>query len=318
MSRRVFAIVALATMVALGVGDLPPANALSTACVGLRCQVSGDGMRFDRREVRQSKQSAREVGAKKAADAYLAKLRRPARESTLTPGCPGNDPNRGSGSYDMACPYMTSYCASRGQRNGWLVWVWSRALRPDRTPNGPWARSGYSCSVPRDVLAAVRPGVTAAMIQRAFARLDFARPKPGIQPTGNITLVNLPTYYQVTWPVAGYQPGEVATISLLGRELRLRPSASYTYAFGDGESLGPTLDPGGTYPSGKVRHTYLDTGTAPVTIRAAYTGQYSLDGGPWRDVDLTVPVPGQPVDVQIKQAISRLVTGPSGATSSAR
>ena len=78
------------------------------------------------------------------------------------------------------------------------------------------------------------------MLRRAFARLTFAKPLTHVQPEGNITLVNLPTYYQVRWPAAGYQPGEVATVTLLGRTVQIRPRATtYTYDFGDGHHAGP-------------------------------------------------------------------------------
>ncbi|GAA4345568.1 hypothetical protein GCM10023145_02260 [Angustibacter luteus] len=162
-------------------------------------------------------------------------------------------------------------------------------------------------------MKAARPGVTQAMLRRAFARLAFAKPITYVQPEGNITLVNLPTYYQVRWPATGYQPGEVATITLLGRTVQIRPQAStYTYDFGDGHHQGPTANPGGTYPRGTIRHTYLDHGHADVHVQAAYTGQYRLPGDTWQDIDLTVPITGPPVDVQIKQAHAVLLDHSTG------
>ena len=148
-------------------------------------------------------------------------------------------------------------------------------------------------------------------MQRAFRQLHFAHPRAHVQPEGNVTLVHLPTYFQVTWPHAGFQPGEVATVQLLGRTVRLRPRAvSYTYRFGDGSRLGPTSDPGGTYPSGRVRHTYERTGEAPVRIEATYSGDYQLGGGGWEPIDVTVPVAGDPVTVEVRQARARLEDSP--------
>jgi hypothetical protein len=151
------------------------------------------------------------------------------------------------------------------------------------------------------------------MLQQAFARLDFAKPVTHVQPEGNVTLVNLPTYYQVRWPAAGYQPGEVATVTLLGRSVQIRPDAQqFTYDFGDGKRLGPTATMGGSYPDGDVQHLYTDTGSAPVHVRAAYTGEYRLPGGTWQNIELTVPIDGPAVAVQIKSAHAVLLDQPAG------
>ena len=156
------------------------------------------------------------------------------------------------------------------------------------------------------------PGVTRGLVQRAFRQLHFAHPVVHVQPEGNVTLVNLPTYYEVRWPVEGLEPGEVASVRLLGRVVRLRPRAvSYTYRFGDGTSLGPTSDAGGTYPHGRVRHTYRRAGDVPVSIEATYTGDYQLAGGAWEPIDLRVPVAGDPVTVQVREARARLEPSPS-------
>lgn len=238
--------------------------------------------------------------------------RRATRETTLTPGCPGNDPNTAD-VFDMACTYMTTYCADAGLGSGWLVWVWTRELDTQGNPSSPWQRAGLRCTG-RDAIPA-RRAVTADLIQRAFARLPFTQPVVNIQPKGNLTLVNLPTYYQITWPQAGYAPGEVATVRLLGRRLLLKPVAvDYLYRFGDGQSLGPTTNPGAPYPVGTIRHTYRDTGTVLVSARATYTGLYSLDGETWQPIDLTIPVTGPAVDLAVKQASARLVTNPPGPT----
>jgi hypothetical protein len=43
-----------------------------------------------------------------------------------------------------------------------------------------------------------------------------------IQPEGNLTLVTLPTFFEVKWPSAGFQPGEIDTTTLLGHRVRIR------------------------------------------------------------------------------------------------
>ena len=148
------------------------------------------------------------------------------------------------------------------------------------------------------------------MVQRAFRELHFARPQVAIQPEHNQTLVNFETYYRVQWPQAGVAPREVATVSLLGRSVRIRPAVrSFSYAFGDGSGSGPTSDAGGVFPTGRIRHTYASAGTVPVSVRATYTGDFSVDGGAWEPVDETVVIPGPPTGVQVREAVNRLEAG---------
>jgi hypothetical protein len=207
--------------------------------------------------------------------------------------------------YDVACAYMTTTCMTRGL-GGWLVWVWSRPAGS----KARWVRSGFACRSPQEVRAAA-PGVTRGLVQQAFRQLHFAHPEAHVQPEGNVTLVNLPTYFEVRWPAAGFQPDEIATVQLLGRVVRLRPRAvSYTYRFGDGARLGPTSDAGGPYPSGRVRHAYERTGGVPVSIQVVYSGDYQLGGGAWEPIDVSVPVTGDTVTVDVRQARAHLEPSP--------
>ncbi len=94
-------------------------------------------------------------------------------------------------------------------------------------------------------------------ILAAFHDTKFALPMVHIQPEGNLTLVNLPTYFEVKWPAAGFQPGEIDTPTLLDRRVEIRPVArGYNYFFGDETGFGPTLSPGGIYPTGDITHVY--------------------------------------------------------------
>lgn len=303
-------IVIASLVVVLGLIGSPSAVAEEDRCDYVVCQATEDGLAVEATRLLAVKQQAR--GAKALAAEYVAALRRPSSESTITPGCPGNDPNRGQRSYDYACAYLTMFCRNTGQPGGTLTWVWRRPLGGDTTPTGPWRRVAWSCNVPGAVVDAIAgPGLTRPIIERAFRQLRFAGPTVRVQPEGNVTLVNLETFYQVTWPTAGYEPGEIATLTLLGRQVRIKPTArSFTYTFGDGERRGPTPDAGGTYPDGGIRHVYLDQGRVSVSVQARYSGQYSIDGNPWNDLDIEVPVNGTPTTVQVKQARARLVANP--------
>lgn len=281
-------------IVLCGQGD--PAQALPSVCRQMGCQRAGDGVALFSHRAR-GDANASSVGHPVASASR--------DDTTVTPGCPSNDPNV-SGGYDMACGYMTDFCATVGETGSWLVWVWSRRVRSGER----WVKSGFACRSPQQVQAA-SPGVSRALVARAFARVRFAHPRVHVQPEGDVTLVNLATYFAVEWPVQGFEPGEVAQVVLLGRVVRLRPRAvSYTYWFGDGAGAGPTSDAGGPFPVGQVRHVYRRTGQVPVRVDVAYSGEYSLSGGPWQSIDLTVPVTGDPHPVQVKQARARLEPRP--------
>lgn len=186
---------------------------------------------------------------------------------------------------------------------------------------GPRPAVFEASEVPPDCLVAAAPGavpargvapaLTLGQVQTAFLELPFARPRVAVQPVGNVTLVNLPTYYQVQWSEAGLAPGDVSgPVRILSWTVEFRIAIdSYTYRFGDGNSSKPTTDPGGSYPNGKVRHTYLKTQKrAPVKVDAELVGQYRVDGGPWQPLPGVADLQNEPVTtLQVKQARARLI-----------
>lgn len=210
----------------------------------------------------------------------------------------------------MSCQTLVSACAAVGLR-GPLTWWWSRPLGTDGSPVGPWVRAGQSCSAPGPVaVAAARPVLTVGAVRAAFRQVPFALPQVHVQPEGDVTLVNLPTFFEVRWPARGVQPGEVARVDILGRSVRVRPLVrSFVYRFGDGDRLGPTSDAGGVYPEGTVRHVYARPATVMVSVSATYGGQFSVDGGPWQQVGETITLTGPATGVQVLEARARLEAG---------
>jgi hypothetical protein len=147
-------------------------------------------------------------------------------------------------------------------------------------------------------------------VRRAFREVVFARPGVSSEPVGGWALVNLDTYYAVVWPRAGVGPGEVARVRLLGHVVGIRPRVvQYRYVFGDGDSLG-TVDAGGRYPWGRVRHRYQQTGRVRVGVSARYSADFSVDGGPFRGLDETVEVAGPTRVLTVYQARAELVPNP--------
>jgi len=113
----------------------------------------------------------------------------------------------------------------------------------------------------------------------------------------------------VKWPTAGFQPGEIDAVTLLGHQVRIRPTVQgYTYVFGDGESFGPTPSPGGTYPDGDITHSYPKRGVYPTRIDVTYGGEFSVDDGDWITIPDTVTVHGPDQLLTVKTAHARLVS----------
>ena len=154
---------------------------------------------------------------------------------------------------------------------------------------------------------------TMGQIQTAFKQLPFSKPRVSIQPAGNVTLVNLPTYYRATWPDDnGLQPGEVSQpVKLLSWsvEFKIAPR-SYTFHYGDGSSSGAVTDAGGVYPDGAIKHTYAKAQrAAQVSVDSQLTGQYRVNGGEWVDINAVADLQDEPVTtLEVQEAKARLVS----------
>ena len=155
------------------------------------------------------------------------------------------------------------------------------------------------------------PVPTLAQIQQAFKRLPFSKPTVRIEPRGNVTLVNLPTYYEATWPDdTGLQPGEISQpVQLLSWSVEFKISSrSYTFRYGDGTSSGKVEDAGGGYPDGAIKHTYgKPIEAAKVTVDSQLTGQFRVNGGTWIDIDTIADLQDEPVTtLAVKESKARL------------
>lgn len=222
--------------------------------------------------------------------------------------CPGVGPE--SSERDRYC--MTAWVACQGSSPdagpGPLVRIYRRQVDPVPVPSpAPWVEVGSTC------FPELVPGKTTLGMEQilaAFHDTKFALPQLVIQPKGDVTLVNLATFYELRWPQAGFQPGEVDAVDparMLGYRVDIRPGLkSVVYHFGDGTSFGPTSSMGGPYPTGDVVKTYTRSGTFQVYAEAVYTGQFRVAGGPWLDIPGTVRILGTAVALQVKTATSRL------------
>ena len=150
-----------------------------------------------------------------------------------------------------------------------------------------------------------------AMIRDAFHDTDFSVPTVNIQPENDVTLVNLPTFFEVRFPEAGFGPDEVDTpdpARLLGYRIEVRPRLkSVTYHLGT-TTIGPTTSLGGPHPTGDIRATYTQPGKHQVRADIVYTGQFRVGGSQWFDIPGDVDLRGTPVTLTVREATARLYT----------
>ncbi|NMM24961.1 MAG: hypothetical protein HHJ11_16005 [Phycicoccus sp.] len=227
-------------------------------------------------------------------------------EYTSVYACPTNVP--GANPADVPCAGSIQGCAGNTPEQGLgpLVRLYRRELDASGNPIGGWTGIGTTCFPD---LVSGKPVLGLGRILAAFHNTPWAKPTAHIQPEGNVTLVTLATYFEVNWPTAGFQPGEIDTVTLLGTSVRIRPTVqAYTYDFGDGTSFGPTPSAGGAYPDGDITHAYPKAGTYDTHIDITYGGEFSIAGGAWLPIPDSVTVAGSLQPLTVKTANARLVT----------
>jgi hypothetical protein len=210
-----------------------------------------------------------------------------------------NDPGR-----DEICTAAFAECAGNSPEQGL-----GPAIRIFRQAAGEttWEFRGISCFPD---LVNDGPALTMDMIVQAFHDTAFAVPTVKTQPEGDVTLVTLPTYYEVRFPTEGYEPAEVDTTDILGFSVDIRPRLdAVTFHFGDGTTAGPTKDLGGPHPTGSITHAYQAKGGYPARADIIYGGEFRVNGGAWSDIPGTASITGTPTTVTVMESRARLVTG---------
>lgn len=246
------------------------------------------------------------------ADSYFksAAAKGPFHDYRTVSVCGGGGPD--SGNEGDLCPQSWGMCRiASGGGEGPAVVVYRRVVEQDGTPvagpPGQWQQVALTCwpeRVPGNANA-----LTMGMIRQAFRDTDFTKPTVNIQPEGDVTLVNLPTFFEVQFPEAGFGPDEVDRpdpATLLGHEVEIRPRLeSITYHLGE-RTVGPTKDLGGPYPDGTVVQTYTRPGEQQVRADIVYSGQFRVGGSAWIDIPGTVELQGTPVTLTVREAKARL------------
>jgi hypothetical protein len=224
-------------------------------------------------------------------------------EYVSLPDCDGNNPNRGPEN-GVLCVRALMECPPELVGNNRLT-IWRRLVTPPDEA-GVWRTVGVTCH--SDIAPGARARLTMEQIRAAFMRTPWAEPRVRIQPEGEVTLVNLKTFFRVSWGGEGFEPGEVDVKTLLGVRVHLRPMlVGFTYEFGDGVGLGPTVSAGGVWPEGDVTHVYSRRGEFGARVVTTFGGEVSLDGREWFEIPQTVQVPGPVTRVTVREARAVLV-----------
>lgn len=166
------------------------------------------------------------------------------------------------------------------------------------SPASEWRSVGSTC-VALDESA---EGVTPARVLSEFRKLEWPQAVVSLQPPGGHTLVNAKTFGFVA------DPGPVVkSVTLLGESVEVEGTpSSWSWQWGDGEVV-ETTSPGGPYPDGDVWHVYERAEEVLVAVDVTYTGRFRVNGGAWQELPESHTVSGDPLGLEIHEAIAQLV-----------
>lgn len=197
---------------------------------------------------------------------------------------------------------------------GGIMVVWER--RDTRNAGATWERLEQACLYPGK--PPERPGdVVIAVTEKQLRELPIKAPELGSQP-GRHTLKGAETNIYA-------QPADQSfAIDILGRKVSIRVKPSeYHWSYGDGTSL-VTSAPGGPIPEARwgektvTSHAYIQTGDVSIGLTTFFTGEFSVDGGPFQAIAGTAQVPSGSKALSIWRSEVKLyaddcIANPAGA-----
>ncbi|UKA63706.1 hypothetical protein [Arthrobacter sp. FW306-04-A] len=200
----------------------------------------------------------------------------------------------------MQCPPREA-----GEKAGTPV-IWKVAPRSVSNPVWTdWSASGNGPSClydqkPEDILPRI-----AARIESDFRNLP-------IKPAGLTAQPSPHTLKGAETNIFADALEQQFDVTLLGQQVHIVATpVEYTYAYGDGNSLGPTPSAGGPLreeewgQKTRTSHVYQQTGDFQISVTTTFRGTYSVNGGP----NLPIPGTGQfaspPQTVSVWRSITR-------------
>lgn len=194
----------------------------------------------------------------------------PPVEVVQTPACGRNGPEGSFGT--DTCRASTEVCPP-GQI---FITTWTR------TGNAAWVNQGSTCTAEA---TAGEPVALPAVTEADLRRIPLPAGAVNLQPSGGEALLNVPLILTTTDDVV------TRDTTVLGFPVTIRATPStWTWTLGDGSTLGPTSDPGNSYPHETLTHTYTDPGDHEITLTTTYTGEYTIAGLPYRPIVGTATV----------------------------
>jgi hypothetical protein len=180
------------------------------------------------------------------------------------------------------------------------------------TQSGNESRNGYRCQEPPPPVMEVSVDgsgvegeapepVVIIMTQSDFAKLPVkpsvasAGPERGWLPAGMVNVLHAEPNVQTLETELLDTPVSVRAIP-----------TSYHWDLGDGNTI-TTTKPGKPYPSEEISGTYSGEGWYDVRLTTTFAGQFSVDGGEWQDIDGTIEIESDPIELYSKSLESRLV-----------
>ncbi|WP_262425650.1 PKD domain-containing protein [Brachybacterium sp. Z12] len=162
---------------------------------------------------------------------------------------------------------------------------------------------GIRCARPNTPEFDKAPPVVITVTQSDFARMPVKPLQAHAGPTDGWLAVNM-----INVLYAESEPQELS-VELLDTPVAIRATPrSYHWNLGDGNTI-TTTNPGKPYPSEVVSATYAQEGWYDITLTTTFSGQFSVAGGEWQDIDGTIEVTSDPVPIYSKSLESRLVNG---------
>ncbi len=229
-------------------------------------------------------------------------------------------PTCASDTVRSGCAQTAISCGQRSFTTGILgrneKWQAQQGERLD-TRSGARSSLGYRC-----VDTAARPKPAAApAADPAAPGVPAPAPEPVVVVVTQSDFASLPVAPAVAHagPPSGYLPVNMDLIAyaesqeqtldtvLLGTPVQVRATpVEYRWDFGDGNTI-TTHTPGRPYPAKDIVNRYEHEGWYDITLSTTYTGQYSVAGGPWEDIDGTVTIDSAPVSIYSRSFESHLV-----------
>jgi len=163
---------------------------------------------------------------------------------------------------------------------------------------------GYACFAPEEGSgeASTEP-VVITVSQADFAELPVAPMRAHAGPEAGWIPVNM----EVVLHASGEE--QVLETTILDSPVSVRAvPIEYEWDLGDGSTI-TTTKSGAPYPSTEIASTFGYEGWYDVTLTTTFAGQFSVDGGAWQDIDGTITVGSEPVEIFSKSLESRLVNG---------